>query len=100
METNILRLVEGERAADRCARSDSRANQDGRQTCADNVAPMEVISATLKDSFSTKSVNFCYVRWVKDSSTFSPDEYSTRITLSGEFQLITEKSTPPFLWCP
>ncbi|GFT13730.1 uncharacterized protein TNCV_3831861 [Trichonephila clavipes] len=29
-----------------------------------------------------------------------PGEDSTRITLPGEFQLITEKNSSPFLWCP
>ncbi|GFV16226.1 hypothetical protein TNCV_3379901 [Trichonephila clavipes] len=33
------------------------------------------------------------------SFTFSPGEYSKRMTLSGTFQLITEMNTPPFLWC-
>ncbi|GFY08109.1 hypothetical protein TNCV_1355231 [Trichonephila clavipes] len=33
-------------------------------------------------------------------SNFSPGEDSTRINLSGTFQLITAKNTPLFLWCP
>ncbi|GFT57864.1 hypothetical protein TNCV_4865811 [Trichonephila clavipes] len=34
------------------------------------------------------------------SSNFSPGENSTRVTSSGTFQLISEKNTPQFLWCP
>ncbi|GFT89555.1 hypothetical protein TNCV_2093681 [Trichonephila clavipes] len=39
------------------------------------------------------------VRGMKTSSSFSPDDDSTRIPLSGTFRLITEKNTPSFLWC-
>ncbi|GFU04324.1 hypothetical protein TNCV_864231 [Trichonephila clavipes] len=48
-------------------------------------------AATYKDSFVTKSVDFCHVRGIKTSSTFSPDVDSSRITLSDTCQLITEK---------
>ncbi|GFU99954.1 hypothetical protein TNCV_236071 [Trichonephila clavipes] len=35
---------------------------------------------------------------MKASSTFSPGEDSTRITLSRTLRLITEKNTPAFFW--
>ncbi|GFU82761.1 hypothetical protein TNCV_265581 [Trichonephila clavipes] len=39
----------------------------------------------------------CYVGGMKVRSNLSKEEDSTRITLSGEFRLITEKNTDPFL---
>ncbi|GFX20802.1 hypothetical protein TNCV_78591 [Trichonephila clavipes] len=57
-------------------------------------------AATHKDSFDTKSVDFCYVGRMKTSTTFYLDEDSTRITLPYESRLITEKKMPPFLGCP
>ncbi|GFX88690.1 hypothetical protein TNCV_4636111 [Trichonephila clavipes] len=57
-------------------------------------------TAKYKDSFATKSVNFCYAELMKASCTISPDEDSTRINLSEEFRLIIEKNTLHFLWCP
>ncbi|GFW85517.1 hypothetical protein TNCV_145621 [Trichonephila clavipes] len=35
---------------------------------------------------------------MKASSTFSPGEDSTKITLAGESRLISKTNTPPFLW--
>ncbi|GFV42950.1 hypothetical protein TNCV_629631 [Trichonephila clavipes] len=55
---------------------------------------------TRKDSFPTIYIPFRYVGGMKASSTFSPDENSTRITLPSKFRLITEKNKSPFLWCP
>ncbi|GFV64469.1 uncharacterized protein TNCV_1883071 [Trichonephila clavipes] len=57
-------------------------------------------ATTRKNSFSTKSDDFCYIEGMKLSSCFSPWEDPMRITLPGESRLITEKNTPPFLWCP
>ncbi|GFS52054.1 hypothetical protein TNCV_1104761 [Trichonephila clavipes] len=53
-----------------------------------------------KDSFPTKSIDFCFIGGIKVNSVSSPGEDSTRITLSGTFRLITQKNMPSFLWCP
>ncbi|GFW80687.1 hypothetical protein TNCV_3235391 [Trichonephila clavipes] len=57
-------------------------------------------ATTHRDSFATQSGDFCYVGGKKASSIFSPCENSTRISLSGSFNLITKKNKPAFLWCP
>ncbi|GFV61375.1 hypothetical protein TNCV_445911 [Trichonephila clavipes] len=46
-----------------------------------------------KDSFVTKSVDFVYVGGMKATSTFTPNEDWTRITLPGESQLTTGNNT-------
>lgn len=57
-------------------------------------------AALNKDSFSTKSVNFFYVRAAIANSTFFLDKDSGRITLRGESRLIIENKTPSFLSSP
>ncbi|GFV18023.1 hypothetical protein TNCV_168271 [Trichonephila clavipes] len=52
-------------------------------------------ATTHKDSFATKSVNFCYFGEMKASSISSSGEDLTRITFFGTFRHINEKSKPP-----
>ncbi|GFW94927.1 uncharacterized protein TNCV_3398061 [Trichonephila clavipes] len=56
--------------------------------------------ALCHDEFRGPRSGLCRSGGRKVSSIFFPSEDSTRITLSGTFRFITEKNTPPFLWCP
>ncbi|GFV44163.1 hypothetical protein TNCV_1825301 [Trichonephila clavipes] len=60
----------------------------------------QYLAATLKDSFATKSADFCYVEWMKASFIISPGQDSTRMILSRTFRLTTEKNPPAIMWCP
>ncbi|GFW79248.1 hypothetical protein TNCV_2476551 [Trichonephila clavipes] len=63
-------------------------------------ADAQQCATTLKDSFASKSIDFCYLGGMNLSAIFSPGIDSTKITLYDTSRFFTEKNMPPFLWCP